>query len=229
MICKPDAEAFFTAIDDLKPDIRVHLGDVFDFRKLRRRVSGKDLNSELKPDVAAGLAFLRRYRPQVLTSGNHCWRLWETLKEGDSDAQELCAIYIERIDTALSAIGCKFVPYDVEHGWWQYRGVGPRFGHGYSCGIGSLRKHALCIGHCIIAHIHGPGHVAVERLDRAEAYSSGGLPDASEMNYARRCFATLAWRHSWIYGAIEDKSGQYVAWEVRKIGNKWIYPTGFNV
>jgi hypothetical protein len=224
-VSKPDAEEFFKTINDLRPDVRIHLGDFLDLRSFRKRASKKELAESVLPDISAGLAFLKTYRPNALTFGNHDNRLFEAYYEGDGASHDLAEIQIQRIETAARLMRCELFPYKVKAGWYQIGGVGPRFGHGYAHGVGGLRAHALKIGNCIIAHIHRPGHERVDRLDGAEAWSVGGLPDHEEMKYSHRNFASLAWDHSWIYGAVNDRTGNFVVWEIRKIDGKWIAPS----
>ena len=65
-------EALVEFIKDYKPTVRVHLGDCFDFRSLRRGVGNDAEGAEsLIADIEAGEDFLERTKPTVYLMGNH--------------------------------------------------------------------------------------------------------------------------------------------------------------
>jgi hypothetical protein len=229
-ISRRDAEGFFKAIDDLKPQIRIHLGDLADFRNLRRGVDLKEECDDVGPDFFAAMSFLDRYRPNVLTLGNHDWRLWKMMRDARGIYRAFAEDHVKHIEKVCARIKCKVLPYDVAKGVWQLNELCPKFLHGYSAGVGSARQHAFVFGNCVIAHLHSPCYVRVERHGGAECHVLGGMPDDEEMHYARERMATLRWDPSWMYGLMNPKTGQMIPWHIRKIGDgKWAYPKTFSL
>ena len=94
---------------DFQPAIRVHAGDVFDFRWLRRKASEQEQREAIHPDLVAGIDFLKRYKPNYITWGNHDQRVFNGLDSDCGPMAALCAAIIERIDGAIR--GAITLPY----------------------------------------------------------------------------------------------------------------------
>ena len=65
-------------IKDFKPDHRICLGDMFDFRALRKGIGREesDAYSDLVTDTTAAYGWLERLKPTVFLNGNHEYRLY---------------------------------------------------------------------------------------------------------------------------------------------------------
>ena len=74
--------ALWRFIDDFQPQIRIHAGDCFDLRPLRKNADADEKQERIASDVEAGLAFLNRFfdggSERVFLRGNHDERLWES-------------------------------------------------------------------------------------------------------------------------------------------------------
>lgn len=73
MIDADSERVFFKFMADWKPDIRIHGGDCFDFRPLRRKADDEERRESLRLDWDMGLDFFERLRPQHYLLGNHCF------------------------------------------------------------------------------------------------------------------------------------------------------------
>jgi hypothetical protein len=69
LIHRADAEAFFEFNRTFKPNLKVHLGDNFDFANLRRGADPREEGDDMEPDLTAGFMFLEKFRPNVLLLG----------------------------------------------------------------------------------------------------------------------------------------------------------------
>ena len=111
-------EALVEFIKDYKPTVRVHLGDCFDFRSLRRGVGNDAEGAEsLAADIAGGEDFLERTKPTVYLMGNHEHRaiaLQHT--SGSAIVRDYCADLEARIRTHRCPINdchCKKRPFEL--------------------------------------------------------------------------------------------------------------------
>lgn len=58
--------------DSYRADVRLFLGDLFDFRALRSKATPEERSESMRKDWNCGMNFLGDYKPQVLLKGNHC-------------------------------------------------------------------------------------------------------------------------------------------------------------
>ena len=68
-------------INEWKPTLRIHAGDNFDFRPLRRKASEEEKRELMRSDFDAGLEFFDMLKPTHFCRGNHDERLWDLAKE----------------------------------------------------------------------------------------------------------------------------------------------------
>ena len=106
----PEAQdALLEFIKDYKPTVRVHLGDAFDFRSLRRGAGNDAEGAEsLIADIEAGEDFLAKTKPTVYLMGNHEHRahaLQHT--SGSALVRDYCAELEARIRTTAKTCGAR--------------------------------------------------------------------------------------------------------------------------
>lgn len=205
-----------------KPDIRIHGGDIFDFRWLRRAASDEEKAESIEQDFEAGLALLGWYRPTAIVWGNHDWRLHNTLETTSHGATKaLLSLMLERIESATA--GSETVPYCKRAGVYplgNYKVI-----HGYGTGIGAVRKAALVYGNCLMGHLHRNEQHTCERLDRATCYAVGCLCKL-DLGYNRASIGTLMQEHGWAYGLVSPR-GQTVVWRAQRVDGVWVLPSEF--
>lgn len=217
---KPALEAARAFLADFKPTVRVGGGDHWDFRWLRKSASNDEAAESVTADFEAGLDFLAWYRPTVLTLGNHDMRLWDLLDKPTSGAlRHLATQWIDRIEVTLK--GCQILPYCKRKG--VYRLGDHAVVHGYSHGLGAIRKAALVYGNVIMGHVHRVEAVRVERHDGAWGYGAGCLCRL-DFDYARANVGTLAQERGFAYGVITP-SGRTIVWQAREIDGTWLFPS----
>lgn len=213
-------------IDEWKPKHRVHLGDLFDFRSLRRGASPEERAEKMLPDYQAGIQLLEWYRPQILTLGNHDYRIWRAAKETSNMAlAEMLEGLCQRAEDDFRRLKIKWTPYGVGN-YAQLPMGGVKLLHGYMSTISPAKSHYERYGDCILAHVHKPDYHEARHIDGGKAYTVGTLADISKMTYADSYTAKLGWRQSFLYGLHNTKTGKWHAWSAVNDGGEWISPHG---
>ena len=201
-----------------KPDMRLHLGDCFDFRWLRRSASDEEKAESVAADFEAGLDFLAWYKPTSFLWGNHDTRLHRLLDSTQGSARHLAGQWIDRIDVALR--GVRQLPYCKRRGVLRYGDYA--FLHGYAHGIGATRKHAITYGNCLFGHIHAVESIRVEGVEPRVGHSIGCLCRL-DLDYNAANIGTLRQRHGFAYG--EEHDGRLTVWLATETGGLWTLPT----
>lgn len=206
-----------------KPDLRLHLGDVFDFRWLRRGASDAEKAEDVAADIEVGLEVLETWKPHVVLWGNHDARLWRALEESHSDGalRRSLRMIIEQIDAACVGVTC--IPYNKRDGVYQ---VGNTLAlHGYASGVNAPRKMASVYGSCLFGHLHRVAAADDEsHAGRRVAYSVG-CACKLEMPYNAAQIGTLKQAHGFAYGIVKD--GFTHVYNACKVGGTWYLPTEF--
>jgi len=224
LIHRADAEAFQEFCADFKPQLRVHLGDNWDFANLRRGADPREEGDDMGPDLDAGFEFLKTFRPNVMTLGNHDHRLWRAMTDSRGLVRKFASDTVAEIERVAAKIKCKLLPYHSRQG---IHSVGKlSFLHGYHAGLGAIAQHARTYRSCIFGHLHCNGSVTERGLDVPTAYCVGGLGDHERMEYAAQRTATLAWGPGWAYGVINPRTGNFQSWIAQKMDGRWMLPSG---
>jgi hypothetical protein len=219
-------------ISDYKPEVRVHLGDAFDFRSLRRGV-GNDAEAaeSLKADLEEGEALLRLVRPTVYLLGNHEARL-NALIEGSGSAivRDYCLDVRDRIMRVAKQAGAKAIlPYHAERGVYR---LGPvAFIHGYAHGLNATaeqgRHYADRGGALIHGHTHNLAQINLTKHEGGAAFSAGCLCLKDAMSYASHRLATSRWGSGFAAGWVDGND--WKVWLVHRVGKKWVWTTDLKV
>lgn len=212
------ANQLFAFCKEWKPKYKIHLGDNWDFRCIRKGASASEEHDlDIEDDWVAGQAFLESYKPTVFLWGNHDHRLMNMLDRNNKAVVRGYARQgIDRIEGILRKIGCKEVrPYHYDKGVYQ---LGPvSFVHGYSANLSSERQHAshyaISGGACIMGHVHRMGMDIGPRHGGVTGYSAGCLAEVERMTYASQRLATARWQPGWLFGMINEKTGGWQVWQ----------------
>jgi predicted phosphodiesterase len=204
-----------------KPDIRVHLGDVFDFRCLRGKASEDEKNESMQVDIEHGLQFIKEYNPTAILRGNHDERLWDLATKSNGNLRQLSSLLIDQI---LDTIGdVPMMPYHKRDG--VYRIGKLKMIHGYHSGITAAKQAAMVYGSVIMGHVHSIDHQPIPGIEARMGRSIGCLCRL-DMDYNRAQPQTLRHAHGWAYGLLYG-SGQYTCYQAEKLSGRWVLPTEF--
>ena len=229
----PEAvDALCEFIKDYKPTVRVHLGDCFDFRSLRRGAGNDAEGAEsLLADLEAGEEFLKRTKPTVYLWGNHEHRADNLMhSSGSALVRDYCADLRERINRSAKAAGAKTIlPYHAEKGVYR---LGPvAFVHGYAHGINATPeqgKHYADRGGALIhGHTHTLSQVNLTKAEGGAAFSAGCLCQKEAMAYASHRLATSRWGSGFAAGWVDGTD--WKVWLVHKVGKSWIWQTDLRI
>lgn len=219
--------ALFDFIADYKPQIRVHAGDNWDFRNLRRGASDEERAGTLQDDWDAGADFLRRLfdggRQNHFLRGNHDERLWHFAANCDGIKRDYAQEGIKRVESIVKRCNGTMLPYDSRRGVLDLGKL--RIIHGYHAGVGAARQHAAVYGNCIFGHVHTQESAPVASLEPAEAKSIGCLC-AEDIDYINGKTGKLRWAQGWAYGLLFD-DGTYQLSLTRKINGRFHCATNF--
>jgi len=221
-------DALFAYCKEFKPDERIHLGDCFDFRSLRKGVSSSDNESaeSLNNDLEYGCEFLKRFAPTVYLWGNHEDRLDYLINTSSSAlVRDFCIDRKDLINRIARQSGAKKIyPYHSKLGFHTIGSVG--FVHGYNHGLNAtIIQGSHYTRNGVKALIHGHTHnlcsIALTQHDSGMAFSAGCLCDKDAMSYAKNRLASSRWGSGFVAGIIDGT--EYKAWLVHKVGSNWVF------
>lgn len=218
MVDKEAARAFHGFCDDWKPEIRIHLGDCFDFRPLRRKADKEERRESMIGDFEAGKEFLERFKPEVFISGNHDQRLPDLAAQGNGILSDYAQKCVNEIEALGKAVGFRILPYHKRLG--VYRIGSLKCIHGFMCGITAARRTALTYGSVIMGHGHAIDHQTIEGLEPRMGRMIGCLVKL-DMEYNRASIGSLRHAHGWLAGVVNEKTGEYHCQQIQRIGDKW--------
>lgn len=214
-------EAFFRFKKDFRPDIRVHLGDCFDFRNLRRGASDDERAGSLMDDWDAGMVFLDRLFEGAgenhFLLGNHDDRLWQYARSASGLLRDYAHDAIKRVEQKAKQHKAKLYPYDSALGICKIGHLS--MVHGYHAGVNAARQHANVYGNVVFGHCHTQESAPVASLEPAEARCIGCLCKR-DMDYINSKTGKLRWAQGWAFGFVWP-DGKYQLYLTRKIDGKF--------
>jgi hypothetical protein len=224
-------DALVRFIDKFKPHHRIHGGDCFDIKALRKGAEGKEVNDSLEKDISMGCEFIRRVKPTVFLWGNHEDRLFKTMESsGSGIIRDYCKEIIDYIVSTLKEVGCKTIkPYHAEDGTYK---IGPIvFCHGYTANQNSVKEHAIHYapsgGACVIGHLHTIMQANARRHKGVVGFCSGWLGKQRTAGYAKARLNSSTWGNGWLYGWV--KGNEWKILQAHKVGGKWMAPIDFEL
>lgn len=207
-----------------KPNRRIHMGDVWDFRALRRGAGDEEKREPIRADFDAGMELLSWFKPQVLLRGNHDERLFDCAANArNATLADFCLGYVSEIASRLK--GVEVLPYSKRHG--VYRMGHLKFIHGYNSGITAARLAAQAYGNVLMGHVHACDVFSIPGLEPREGRAIGCLCRL-DMDYNRAQLNTLRQAHGFAYGLVWP-NGKYTVWQARDIEGVWVFPSEFKI
>jgi hypothetical protein len=226
LVCPDAVKVVKRFIEDWQPKHRCHLGDVFDFRAIRRGASPEERMEGISYDYNCGFELLEWYQPHFLTMGNHDHRLWRAAGETSQGVlADLCAMKAQETEERLRKLRIKWVPYNVGS-YLTLPGCRLKLIHGFRSRMHPARAHFAEWGDVVFGHCHKPDSHTATHIDGGKAFACGTLADIRKMSYADHQPGKLGWRNSFLYGIHNTKTGAYELWPVIRNGKEWISPQG---
>ena len=218
---KSSVDAFFAFNETWKPHIKVHGGDNWDFRPLRKKADKFEREQSLVQDFDAGMNFLKRFEPHYFLRGNHDERLWELAMNGTGIEADYAGKGALEITKFLNDTNCKMLPYHKRDGVLRLGHL--KIIHGFACGVYAARQTALIYGSCLFGHVHTIDEHSIPGLERRVARACGCLCSL-DLEYAARNPNTLRQANGFAYGVISP-TGKYFTWVAERVDGHWLLPS----
>lgn len=214
--------AFFDFVKEFNPEVRIHAGDMFDFRNLRMGASDDEKACSLQDDWDMGKDFFHRFftggKDNHYLLGNHSHRLWRVSDSCKGLLRDYANDGIKKIDAMCSQRRVHRLPYDARLGVLDIGKL--RVIHGYHSGINAATCHARVYGNCYYGHVHTQDVSPVPNIDGpAEARGIGCLCKI-DMPYNQTQTNKLRHQQGWVYGELFD-DGTYQAFQTKRINNSF--------
>jgi hypothetical protein len=190
---------------DWEPHTTIDLGDLIDTAAFRSGARGtKDECEPIAPDRFAARDWLLEYEPNVITWGNHDWRVWELAEHPNAIVAQAAMCVRDELLSIAGKLKAETRPYNIETGWWRMGDT--LVGHGYMYTANAIQEHARKFGRCIFAHLHRTGSESADVLGGPRAWCGGYLGDRTKFTYAHRRPAFFRWNNGLIWGEYTDTS-----------------------
>ncbi len=210
MICPDAKKKLFEYIESFSPNLRVHLGDFMNLDALRVGASNDERMCSMRDDIAEGIKFLEEFKPDVLTEGNHDWRLTKNLMAKDPILREWCEDRMKEIHASTKKIGTNVYGWGVKRGVYEI--AGQKMLHGYANGaMSATRTTGAKFGACVHGHNHSGDIVWLDTYDHHGrfAQSCPSLCDNDKMSY--QLGQTSSFKHitGWAMGIADTEKNIY--------------------
>jgi hypothetical protein len=216
--------------DEYRPQVKIHGGDVFDFRPLREGAGAEEKQESMERDVTSGMQFLKDFRPDVILTGNHDVRLWKKAENKTNGVmRDLCGRLAQQIEAQPAWNKAHVFPYDTRHGVYAIGSL--QFVHGYHSGAMAAKQAVQTYkstGSVIMGHVHSFSRFSDLGLVRSEGITCGMI-GKTDMPYNEKTPRKLAYENGWIFGEIYERkaSSPWEAWFVRRHGKEWLNPMNY--
>ncbi len=205
-----------------KPEVRIHGGDAYDLRCLRKGAGDDELHEDLERDIDMGGDFLRLLKPTQYLLGNHEVRIIDAINSTNPVMRRLASQVWEN-EIKPAAGGAKIFPYDKREGVFKLGTLS--FIHGYTSGLYAAKKIAEIYGCCVAGHSHASDSFSIPGLEPRTGHISGCLCRLS-MQYNRTHLNTLRQSRGFTYGWVWP-NGLHRVFHAQEIAGTWLYPTEF--
>lgn len=205
-----------------KPDVRIHGGDCFDLRALRKGGSEEEQAEALEADIEMGCDFLKWYKPQYFLLGNHDARLIDWINSYNPVRRRMASQVWE--NEILPAAGnAKIFQYCKRNGVFKLGTLA--FVHGFTSGIYAAKRIAEIYGNCLSGHTHAIDAFSIAGLEPRIGRTCGALCKL-DLSYNRAHLNTLRQSPGFAYG-FSYPDGMHRVFQAQPIAGTWLYPTEF--
>jgi len=222
MIDPETEKSLFSFVADFKPQVRLHLGDNWDFRNLRKGASDDEKAASLEDDWEMGSDFLRRFfdggSENHFLRGNHDERIYHFAGSATGLLRDYANDGIKRLEAIVKKTRAKMLPYHVRDGVLRLGSL--KAVHGYAHGLNAAQVHARVYRNCVFAHVHSIVTAPVESDEGPMEARCIGAICKIDMPYNSTRTATLRQENGWAYGHLFP-DGSYQLFQTRKINGSF--------
>lgn len=182
---QPTLDRLYEYIDAVNPELRIDLGDVFDFPGLRKGCSKRDEFKGWKQPIEVGKRHIERARLTHYIRGNHCQRVYEALESMSGLERYGAMKAIEDIEDVFKKIGTHTTRWGINSQHSGLLRIGQQgFCHGYGSGDSVWKDMAAAYCQNIMfGHIHAFGNYTSKNIYRHRSRSCASLADNRKMKY----------------------------------------------
>jgi predicted phosphodiesterase len=213
--------ALWSFMRDWKPEIRIHAGDNFDFRNLRKGASDEEKAASLSEDWEMGNDFMRKFfeggKSNHFLRGNHDERIYDFRNSCTGMIRDYASDGIKQLEATVKRCKAKMQPYDSDLGVLELGKL--NVVHGYHAGLSACRLHAQIYGNVLFGHVHAIEVSSVASLEPTEARALGCLC-RKDMDYINKKTGKLRWGQGWAYGLLFS-DGTYQLFQTRNINGNF--------
>ena len=220
---------FFRWLADYNPTVRIHSGDLFDFRALRSGASMMEKQESMGDDFEAGLSFARNLfsggGKRWYLRGNHCERLYDLLHNERGPLWDHAKLLTKSLDSEMKKLKVKVLPYDSRLGVLEIGHMAVIHGFGGG-GPSTARDAAITYKSCIFGHTHATDMVPVKAIRGPSVAMGTGCMCVIDMPYNARQTNKLRHQQGWVYGELFP-DGTYSAYQAKRVGDSVTAASGF--
>jgi predicted phosphodiesterase len=220
------ARALWSFLKDFKPEIRVHAGDNWDFRNLRKGASDDEKAHSLEDDWEAGTDWLRRFfdggRENYFLRGNHDERIWKFRDSATGLLRDYAADGIKRIERVVGQAKAKMLPHDARAGVLRLGHI--KVIHGFFAGANAARRHSIAYGNCLFGHTHATDSAPLESVEGPAEARGVGCCCKIDMSYNQHLVGKLRHDNAFCYGVLFP-DGTYQLFQAKKIDGSFYVAT----
>jgi predicted phosphodiesterase len=225
--CPKSVKALLAFCRDFKPDLVVCIGDLWDFKAIRKGAGDEEQASSLQEDWDCGEEFIREFfafgEERIFLRGNHDERLWDLAKNTSSG---ICRDYansgIENVETIMKETRGTMLPYDSIHGVYTCGSLS--FVHGYGHAMHGAKQHSDAYGNVLFGHTHAIDYFRSVSHDLREAWNIGCLSELGP-TYNRSQMRRLRWQNGWAFGMIHLGEKSHDVFQAKRRNGKFTIPT----
>lgn len=224
-------KCLFSFMRDYKPDLTVCVGDVWDFRAIRKNCDvDTEQSQSMIEDWEAGKDFFKKFfsfgSERVFLRGNHDERIYDLRLNASSGLKRDYARQgIESIEEMCKKQRVRMLPYDSKEGIYKCGSLS--FVHGYGHNMHGSKQHSDVYGNVLFGHTHAIDYFRSVSTDVREGWNIGCLSNLSP-SYNRNQMRRLRWQHGWAFGLIHMDNTHEV-YQAKERNRKYIIPTNIKV
>lgn len=205
-----------------KADVRIHGGDCFDLRCLRRGAGEDEQSEDLRADLDAGMEFMTWFKPTHWLRGNHDERLTDAINSPNPVLRRFASLAWEEV---MDVVGsrCEVLPYCKRRGVLKLGSLA--FVHGFTAGMFAAKRLAEIYGNVCGGHTHAIDAFSIPGLEPRIGRCCGCLAKL-DMPYNRAHLNTLRQSHGFAFG-FSYADGTHRVYQAQPINGVWVFPTEF--
>lgn len=221
-VCQKSVDTLIDFCKRWKPDVKIHGGDYIDARALRRGASIEERSERFAADIEEARKLLYAWKPNIILNGNHDTRVWEAMNSSNGFEASAAENYVLEIEAIADRLKAQLLPYHVEKGVYDLHGI--KFIHGYRATSYPAKAHGEVYGDCIFGHVHRFDYHSMKFHGGAKAMAAGCMCRHEDMGYMDKMTAHLSHQRGFIYGIVNDKTGNWQAWNAEEIDGEIVFP-----